>query len=52
MGNQYILQELHVGDHGESRMKLLVCGFVWWLGIDKDVAAVGNVQVFKNVMKR
>lgn len=34
---QRVLQELHRGHFGTSRMKALSRGVVWWLGLDKDI---------------
>ncbi len=36
-GRQHILNELHGGHPGSSRMKALARMFVWWVGMDKEV---------------
>ena len=36
-GQQKVIEELHEGHPGISRMKSLIRSFVWWLGMDNDL---------------
>ncbi len=36
-GRRAIIQELHKGHPGITRMKLPACMYVWWPGLDKDI---------------
>ena len=36
-GRNTVLQELHSGHPGITRMKSLACGIVWWPKIDEDI---------------
>ena len=39
-GQQQVLQELHDGHPGISKMKALVRSFMWWSGIDSQIEAL------------
>ena len=36
-GRKLVMEELHLGHPGVSRMKSLACSVVWWPGIDADL---------------